>query len=99
MQRQALDDGSWFDVSAATRFREKTHWDGHNHISVATGGQWAHEALHRTRTGRWILNRWSDWEGAHETWEIIADADAARWLICNGHEHADAAEAIAALEV
>ena len=46
-----------------------------------------------------FLHTWSQWQGKGETWTEIPDEDAARWLVRNGHDHVDAAEHIAALEI
>lgn len=86
MKRQALEGGRWFDRDGARIFEEDTFWDGHNHISKATGSQWNHEALYRTVGGRWILHTWSQWQGSRESWSEIDDTDAARWLVTNGHD-------------
>lgn len=86
MQRVALNDGqNWFDADAATKFAEKTWWNGNNHISVPTGSQWDHEALYYTRNCAWVLNRWSQWQGVQETYEQIDVSAAVAWLVQNGH--------------
>ena len=100
MQRQAIDGGAaWFDIDAADRIDEKTNWDGRNHISLATGSQWEHEVLWRTKSKKWVLNSYSQRQGSIETWEQISDERAASWLIANEREHPDAAEEIAKLEI
>jgi hypothetical protein len=101
MQRIVLTDGSarWFDREKAERFEETTHWNGNNHISDATGSQWEHEALYRTAGKKWVLHHWSQWQGSEPTWEEIDAEAAARWLVTNGHEHPDAEQQIAALEI
>lgn len=99
MNRQPLGDGTWFDKDKATRFDEASHWDGRNHISDATGNQWEHERLWRTASKNWVLHHWSQYQGSGESWTVIDDDDAARWLVVNNREHPDAAEAIAALEL
>ena len=99
MKRQSLSDGQWFDLDAAEKFEEATWWNGSNQISEATGSQWEHEALYRTKSKRWVLNAWSQRQGHGETWEVIDDDSAARWLVKNGEDHPDAAEQIAELEV
>lgn len=87
MQRIALTDGSgaWFDASKAVKFKEDTRWDGRNHISVATGSQWEHQWLYYTKNGKWVLHRFSDWQGATETYEIVEQETAVKWLIQNAH--------------
>jgi hypothetical protein len=76
----------WFDADTATKFEEDTYWDGRNRISKATGSQWNHEALYRTKGGRWVLNRWSQWQGSRETWEFLDDDAAREWLISQNHD-------------
>lgn len=73
----------WFDDSKAECFGEATRWDGSNHISIATGSQWDHEALYRTVGGRWVLHRWSQWQGRPETYQFITDQEAHTWLLVN----------------
>ncbi len=102
MTRIALTDeqGRWFDPDKATKFEEGARWDGRTHISLATGSQWNHEALYRTQAGRWILHRWSQWQGAGEVYEEVDNAAAARWLVTNGHgAHEACATEYAALEI
>ena len=85
MTRQALDDGGWFDTDKATMHDEATRWNGNNHISVATGSQWYHEALYRTRSGAWVLHAWSNYQGSAPAWATIDTARAAEWLVTNSH--------------
>jgi hypothetical protein len=102
MTRIALTDesGRWFNAAKAERYEEDTWWDGSNHISRATGGQWDHEVLWRTAGGRWILQRWSQWQGVSESFEEITAPDAAVWLVRNGHPpHPSVNAEFAALEV
>lgn len=88
MERIALTDGSgkWFDQEKAEEFSEGTEWDGNNHISLATRSQTEHEMLYRTKSGRWVLRKWSQWQGSIETWEEIDDIEAAKWLVRNEHD-------------
>jgi len=83
MKRQPLSNGSWFDLDKATKYGEDSWWDGSNHVSKATGSKTEHEALYRTAKGKWVLNCWSQWQGTIETWEIIDEDEAARWLSRN----------------
>lgn len=100
MRRQAIDGGRWFDIEAAEVFKEDTWFNGNNHISCATGSQWEHEALYRTKSGKWILNHWSNYQGSAETWEEIDDEVAAKWLVVNHEEpHPACAAEYAALEL
>lgn len=78
----------WFDSKKAERFEEATEWDGSNHISIATGSQWDHEALYRTVGGRWVLHRWSQWQGRPETYRFLTDQEAQTWLLANDEDEA-----------
>ena len=82
MKRQALDNGSWFNIKTAEAFGEETRWDGNNYISCATGSQWDHEEIYRTKSGRWVLHHWSQWQGSTLATEI-SNEEAARWLVIN----------------
>ena len=88
MTRISVGDGMWFDDDKAETFSEDTYHDGRNFISKATGGQWEHERLYRTAKGKWVLKRWSDWQGSRETYEVTDDATAAAWLIAQGKQKA-----------
>ena len=74
------DSGRWFDDDC-TCFDESTRWNGNNHISCATGSQWNHEALYYTRSGRWVLYAWSQWQGSLPTYCSIDESEAVAWLI------------------
>lgn len=97
MDRINLGGGRWFDRMAASKFDESTRWDGSNHISVATGSQWDHEALYLTASGTWILHRWSQWQGSTDSYEVVSVEAATMWLIDQGHDAP--AEAMAAGEL
>lgn len=85
MARINLGGGLWFNPEAAECFGEDTRWDGNNHISLATGSQWEHEELYRTRKGLFILHRWSQWQGSTPSYETVEDETAQQWLIDNDH--------------
>jgi hypothetical protein len=89
----------WFDKDQAHLFDEDTYWNGNNHISKATGSQWDHQALYRTRCERWVLHCWSQYQGSEETYEEITPQDAALWLVKNGHEHKDVQAEIESQEI
>jgi hypothetical protein len=95
MSRIVLTDGTgrFFFTSKAQKFEEDTRWDGNNHVSLATGSEFDHEALYRTKKGLWVLHSWSQWQGSSDSWEEIDDADAARWLSLNNHKPIDACKA------
>lgn len=82
MKRIALTDGTgqWFDADKAEMYEEDTFHDGRNWISKATGSQWEHEAIYVTKSGKFILNHYSDYQGSHESYELISKEDAAAWF-------------------
>lgn len=100
--RIVLEDGRWFALESARAFAEAREFDGRNMISLATGSQWDHETLYRTKGGRWVLNHWSQWQGSRETYAEISDEEAAAWLVRNQHTEPGVPatdSAMAALEV
>lgn len=78
----------WFDRDKADEFEETTRWDGHSRVSIPAGGGYAHERLYHTAGGRWVLERYSQWEGTPRTFEYIANDEARDWLILCEHEEA-----------
>jgi hypothetical protein len=102
MKRVTLTDGTgrWFDIEKAECFEEAFVWDGQNRISKATRSKWDHEELWRTGGGQWVLHSWSQWQGTTDSWTLVDDAFAARWLATNDHDpHPACAEEYAALEI
>jgi hypothetical protein len=96
MVRYQMQDGAVVDTANATKsWDEATTWNGNNHISVATGSQWNHQRLHRSRRGRYWLESWSQWQGttAHAEW--LDERAAARWLLANEHEVPEELAAVA----
>ena len=75
--------GSWFDLDVAEKFREDSYFNGNNFISKSTGSQWEHEILFITKSGRYILNSWSQWQGSIETYNEISKEEASLWFIKN----------------
>jgi hypothetical protein len=85
-----MDDGTVLKTENATdHYDEDTFWDGNNHISRATGSQWVHQTLYRSRKGRYYVEHTSQWQGSHPSAEWISNAEAARWLLVNGHDLPD----------
>jgi hypothetical protein len=99
MARITLGNGKWFNDSTATRYEENTRWNGNNHISCATGSQWDHEALYRTKSGTWVIHSWSQWQGSTPSYEVISDEDAYNWLIAQGESDAVPAAFLASKEI
>jgi hypothetical protein len=80
---------AWFNVEAAVLFREKTRWNGNNHISVNTGSEWNHQDLYYTKSGRWVLESSSP---CLETLHEIDESRAIKWLCFNDCWDDDAIE-------
>lgn len=83
MAKQAITNGKgqWFNIDMAKQFKEDTYWDGNNNISKVTDSQFDHEYLYLTKSGKWVLNKWSDYLGSKETYEIISEEDAVIWFL------------------
>lgn len=87
MARFKLDDGVIVDTErAAHSWDEATFWDGRNHISKATGDQFLHETLYKSRKGRYYIVHSSQWQGSQDSAEEIPPREAAAWLLQNAHE-------------
>jgi hypothetical protein len=96
MSTYRMDDGTVVKTENATHsWEEDTRWNGNNRISVATGSQWEHQTLHRSRKGRYWLECWSQWQGTTPHAEWISNHEAVRWLLANDHT---LPEELAALE-
>lgn len=91
-----LDDGTVVKTENATQtWKEATRHDGRNFISIATGSQWNHETLHRSRKGRYWIEHTCQMQGSKDYAGWIDNHAAAQWLLANGHE---LPEDLAALE-
>lgn len=78
----------WFNDDSATLYKEDTRWNGNNHVSVNAVGPHGHQALYRTKGGRWVLNSWSDYQGSEDRYEFIDDQTAKDWLLRNDEDAA-----------
>jgi hypothetical protein len=82
-----MEDGTVVDTDKASKhYEEGSYHDGSNWISKATGGQWTHEDLYRSRKGRYYVVHSSQWQGSHDHAEWVSKQEAARWLTLNDHE-------------
>lgn len=86
MKRIAITNGNgqWFDLEKSEVYKEETRWDGHNWISVATDNQFHHERIHKTAMGKWVLNKWSDFQGTKQTYEVIDESEVVVWFLNQG---------------
>jgi len=84
--------GRFFDDTKADLYKEGQKHDGRNFISEATGSQWDHEAIYRTKGGVYVLNHYSQYQGTQETYEIISKEEAARWFVKNNYEDENLSE-------
>lgn len=90
MSKYRMQDGTVIDTDQSTaRWDEATEWDGSNHISRATGSQWLHQVLYRSRKGRYYTLHTSQWQGSRDHIEWVSNEDAARWLLANNRELPD----------
>ena len=90
-----MSDGTVVNTDNATaEWGEKTRWDGHNHVSVATGSQWEHERLYRSRKGRYYIEHFSQWQGSTPRAEWVSLESAAAWLLANEHDVPDDLESV-----
>jgi hypothetical protein len=80
-------EGTIVDTENATQsWDEETRFDGRNHVSKATGSQWEHETLYRSRRGRYYVVHTSQWQGSMPHAEWVSPEQAARWLMLMEHE-------------
>lgn len=80
-------EGTIVDTTKASNsWDEDTFFNGNNHISRATGSQWTHQTLYRSRKGRYYVEHTSQWQGAHPHAEWISPQEATRWMLMNKHE-------------
>lgn len=87
MARFRMEDGTVIDTAnASAKWDEATRWDGRNHISKATGSQWDHQTLYRSRKGRYYIVHSSQWQGSTDHAEWVSEHEAARWLMTNDEE-------------
>jgi len=82
-----MEDGTIVNTENATKsWDEDTRFDGNNHISRATGSQWNHQTLYRSRKGRYYIVHESQWQGSTPHAEWVSPQEAARWLNLMNHD-------------
>jgi hypothetical protein len=72
-----------FDYDQATVWSDRDPFTGNG-----SGGPGKGEAVVLTADGRWVLERWSDYQGSASEFEYIAAEDAREWLLRNGEDDA-----------
>lgn len=88
--RYEMSDGTIVDIgNASAQWQEATRFDGSNHISLATGSQWDHQTLYRSRRGRYYVERSSQWQGSTPGAEWVSNEEAVRWLLLNEYSPTD----------
>ena len=72
--------------NAAAHWDEKGDWNGRNYISRATGSQWNHQELYKSRKGRYYIEHSSNFQGSQPHAEWVSPQEAARWLMLMEYE-------------
>ena len=87
MTRYKMENGTVIDTDRASKsWEEDSYHDGNNFISKATGSQWEHQTLYRSRKGRYYIEHESDWQGTRSHVEWVSNEKTARWLLANDRE-------------
>lgn len=82
MATYRMEDGTIVKTeNAASHWDEETDWNGRNHISRATGSQWNHQKLYKSRKGRYYILHTSNYQGSQPHAEWVSQQEAARWLM------------------
>jgi len=83
----SMEDGTIVDTAkAVASWEEAKRWNGSNMISKATGSQWNHETLYKSRKGRYYVEESSQWQGSLDSARFLTREEAARWLLVNDEE-------------
>jgi hypothetical protein len=99
MATYRMSDGTVVKTENAVQsWTEGTRWNGNNHVSLATGDQFLHQKLHRSRKGRYWVECWSQWQGSTPHAEWLSPQEAARWLLANECEPGDMPDDLGPLE-
>jgi hypothetical protein len=95
MSTYRMSDGTVVRTeNAKASWDEETWHDGSNMISRATGSQWRHETLYKSRRGRYWVEHISNYQGSVDRAEWISNEEAARWLIHQDYELPDDLKAL-----
>jgi len=91
------EEGAILNTDLATEsWSEETDWDGNNHISRATGSQWEHEKLYRSKKGRYWIENSSQWQGSLPSARLVTNEEAVAWLLLMEYELPDDLKELAA---
>jgi len=66
-----IDDRIVDTEKAKRSWDEATEWNGHNHISKATGQEFLHQTLYLSGKDRYYLVHSSQWQGSRDSVEFI----------------------------
>jgi hypothetical protein len=81
-----MENGAVINTDKAqAHWDEDTWWNGSNYISKATGSQWEHQTLYKSRKGRYYILFESNWENTPTRAEWVSMEEAARWLLANNY--------------
>ena len=83
MNRQQLNNGSWFDRDKATKYDEYVPHNGNNSVSVHTNDQWRGKTLWKTASGTYVMCEWSAWQGESNRWYVVTEDEANYWFYTN----------------
>lgn len=87
MSKIETEDGTIINTDKAeAHWEEATWWNGHNHVSMATGDQWVHQTLYKSSKNRYYLVTRSQWQGVRDSANFLTEQEAAKWLILNNHK-------------
>jgi hypothetical protein len=99
MARFKMDSGGIVDTENATKgWKERQRHDGQNWISLATGSQWEHETLYRSRKGRYWKEHRSQYQGSTPYAEWVSNRDALAWLLVNEYDGSEIPEELRKIE-
>lgn len=85
MARYRIENTIVDTENATKEWKQSTYWDGHNHVSKATGSQWIDQGLYRSRKGRYYTVTSPRIDGQrYARW--LSPQEATMWLLNNGHE-------------
>jgi hypothetical protein len=64
------------------------YWTDRDHNGNGSGGTGRGEAVYRTAQGRWVLERWTRWQGEANRCVFITPEGACEWLLRNYEDQA-----------